>query len=185
MDMGCHGIEFARWILGKPPIKSVYCDLKLHMHASRTRGDDTSLVIIDFQGGATAYIEDSWTTLGGMDDRAELHGTGGVAYADLLRGSSIQTYSQTGYGYAVEKAGQTTGWSFTVYEEIWNYGFPQEFDHFVQCVRDGLEPRETGHDGRVVMEALLAAYASAGQGRRVDLPLGIDAERPFDLWREA
>jgi predicted dehydrogenase len=185
MDMGCHGIEFARWVLGKPPIKSVYCDLKLNVHATRTRGDDTSLVIIDFQGGATAYIEDSWTTLGGMDDRAELHGTGGVAYADLLRGSSILTYSQSGYGYAVEKAGQTTGWSFTVYEEIWNYGFPQEFQHFVQCVRDDVEPRETGQDGRVVMEALLAAYASAGQGRRVDLPLGIDAERPCDLWRRA
>jgi len=183
LDMGCHGIEFARWILGKPAIRSVYCDLKLNMHADKTSGDDTSLLVIDFEGGATAYIEEAWSKLGGMDDRAELHGTGGVAYADVLRGNSILTYSKDGYGYAVEKAGATRGWSFTIYEEIWNYGFPQEFEHFVDCVLHDKEPLETGHDGRIVMEALFAAYASAGQGRRIDLPFATDAGRPVDLWR--
>jgi predicted dehydrogenase len=182
LDMGCHGVEFARWILGKPRITHVYCDLKRHMHADKTAGDDTSLLILDFENGATAYIEESWAKLGGMDDRAEIHGTGGVAYADLLRGNSILTYSQTGYGYAVEKAGSTRGWSFTVFEEIWNYGFPQEFEHFVDCVLHDKPPRETGHDGRIVMEAILAAYASAGQGRRIELPFLSDAVRPIDLW---
>lgn len=183
LDMGCHGIEFARWILGKPRIKSVYCDLKLNMHGDKTTADDTSILILDLEGGATAYIEESWAKLGGMDDRAELHGTEGVAYADLLRGNAIETYSQSGYGYAVEKAGDTKGWSFTIYEEIWNYGFPQEFEHFVRCVREDLPPSESGDDGRIVMETVLAAYASAGQGRRIDLPFESNAARPIDLWR--
>lgn len=182
LDMGCHGIEFARWILGRPAIKSVYCDLKLNMHADKTRGDDTSIVIVDFEGGATAYIEESWAKLGGMDDTAEIHGTGGVAYADLLKGNSIHTYSRDGYGYAVEKAGDTKGWSFTIYEEAWNYGFPQELEHFVKCVKEDLQPEVTGHDGRAVMEALFAAYASAGEGRRIDLPFQTDAKTPFELW---
>ncbi len=183
LDMGCHGIEFARWILGKPRITAVYCDLKLNMHADKTRADDTSIVIVDFEGGATAYIEESWAKLGGMDDRAEVYGTQGVAYADLLQGSSIQTYSTSGYGYAVEKAGDTKGWSFTIYEEAWNYGFPQEFQHFIDCVERDLEPTETGEDGRIVMEALFAAYASAGEGRRVALPLETTARNPFELWQ--
>ena len=59
-----------------------------------------------FDGGATAYIEESWAKPGGMDDRAEVHGDGGVAYADLLHGNAIETYSKSGYGYAVEKAGE-------------------------------------------------------------------------------
>lgn len=183
LDMGCHGIEFARWILGKPRITSVYCDLKLNMHADKTRGDDTSIVIVDFEGGATAYIEESWAKLGGMDDRAEIHGTEGVAYADLLQGNSIQTYSRPGYGYAVEKAGDTKGWSFTMYDEAWNYGFPQEFQHFIDCVEHDLEPTETGEDGRIVMEALFAAYASAGEGRRIALPFETTARNPFELWQ--
>ncbi len=182
LDMGCHGIEFARWMLGKPAIKSVYADLKTSMHADKTKGDDTSIVIVDFEGGATAYIEESWAKLGGMDDRAEVHGTEGVAYADLLRGNSISAYSQDGFGYAVEKAGATKGWSFPIYEESWNYGFPQEIEHFVACVRDNLEPSENGRDGRIVMETVLAAYASAGQGRRIELPFETD-RRPQELWK--
>ncbi len=117
-----------------------------------------------------------------MDDRAEIHGSGGVAYADLLRGNSILTYSNTGYDYAVEKAGSTQGWSFTIYEEAWNYGFPQEIEHFVDCVQNDKPPLVTGEDGRAVLEALFAAYASAGSGRKVALPFATDAAKPFDLW---
>ena len=99
--------------------------------------------------------EESWTKLGGMDDRAEVHGSKGVAYADLLHGNAIETYSAGGYDYAVEKAGSTVGWSFTIYEEIWNYGFVHEMAHFVDCVKHDKPPLVTGEDARAVMEALV------------------------------
>ncbi len=79
-----------------------------------------------------------------MDDRAEVFGSEGQAYADVLYGNALRAFSKKGYGYAVEKAGATTGWSFPIYEEIWNYGFPQEMEHFVACVREGTEPTENG-----------------------------------------
>ena len=183
MDMGCHAIEFFRWLLDRPPITSVYAQMSTSVHAGKTRGDDNALVILEFAGGVTALAEESWTKLGGMDDRAEVHGSQGVAYANLLQGNSILTYSARGYDYAVEKAGSTSGWSFTIYEELWNYGFPQEFAHFVDCVRHDRPPLVTGEDGRAVLEVLLAAYASAGSGRKITLPFASDAARPIDLWR--
>jgi predicted dehydrogenase len=128
--------------------------------------------------------EESWTKLGGMDDRAELHGSGGVAFADLLHGNAIETYSRRGYGYAVEKAGGTVGWSFTIYEEAWNYGFPQEMEHFVRCVQGRDKPIVTGEDGRAVLEVIFAAYESAGAGRKVQLPFKTDARKPIDLWKK-
>jgi myo-inositol 2-dehydrogenase/D-chiro-inositol 1-dehydrogenase len=64
----------------------------------------------------------------------------------LLRGSSLTTYSDVGYGYAVEKAPDTRGWTFTMFDELWNSGFPQEMDHFARCVADDVVPRETGED---------------------------------------
>ncbi len=183
MDMGCHAIEFFRWMLGRPAITSVYAQMGTYVHGDRTRGDDNAVIILEFEGGVMAVAEESWTKLGGMDDRAEVHGSRGVAYADLLHGNAIETYSAVGYDYAVEKAGTTTGWSFTIYEEAWNYGFPQEFEHFVSCVRDGTPASVTGEDGRAVLEAIFAAYASAGSGRKVGLPFHTDAARPHDLWR--
>jgi predicted dehydrogenase len=187
MDMGCHAIEFFRWLLGGPKggkarVESVYADMGTYVHGDRTRGDDSTTLMMKMAGGATGIAEESWVKPGGMDDRAEVYGSEGVAYADLLRGNAIHTYSQRGYGYAVEKAGQTKGWSFTIYEEAWNYGFPQEMRHFVDCVRHDLPPVCTGEDGRAVLEVIFAAYASAAQGRRIDLPFATDAMRPIDLW---
>lgn len=185
MDMGCHAIEFFRWMLGRPPIKSVYAQMGTLVHNQKTQGDDNAILILEFANGVTAMAEESWTKLGGMDDRAEVHGSKGVAYADLLHGNAIETYSASGYDYAVEKAGSTVGWSFTIYEEIWNYGFVHEMAHFVDCVKNDKTPLVTGGDARAVMEVLFAAYESAGTGRKVALPFRTQAAKPFDLWRKS
>lgn len=185
MDMGCHAIEFFRWLLGRPPIRSVYAQMSTQVHRRKTRGEDNALLILEFANGAVALAEESWTKLGGMDDRAEVHGSKGVAYADLLHGNAIETYSARGYDYAVEKAGSTVGWSFTIYEEIWNYGFVHEMAHFVDCVKNDKQPQVTGEDARAVMEVLFAAYESAGTGRKVTLPFKTQAAKPIDLWQRA
>ena len=70
-----------------------------------------------------------------------------------------------------------------MYEENWNYGFPQEMAHFVECVRDDKTPLVSGEDGRATLEIILAAYASAGQGRKIELPWASDTARPIELWR--
>lgn len=182
MDMGCHAIEFFRWMLGRPKITSVYAQMGNYVHRDKTRGDDNAILVLELENGVVALAEESWTKLGGMDDRAEVHGSKGVAYADLLHGNAIETYSAVGYDYAVEKAGGTVGWSFTIYEEAWNYGFPQEMAHFVDCVLHDRQPLVTGEDGRAVLEVLFAAYASAGSGCKVALPFATDAAKPHDLW---
>jgi myo-inositol 2-dehydrogenase/D-chiro-inositol 1-dehydrogenase len=169
MDMGCHGIEWSRWMYDKPKVKSVYAHCQRVFH-QRTKGEDNSVIILEFEGGGIAVIEDSWVRHGGMDDRIELYGTAGVVYCDLLHGSSMETYSVEGYGYAVEKSGDTKGWTFTVFEEAHLYGFPHEMRHFVQCVLKNQTPRETGEDGIATLEIIYAAYESAGAGRRIEWP---------------
>ena len=183
MDMGCHGIAFCHWFLNRPAIKGVYCQMNTQVHGAKTRGEDESLCILTFENGAVGLIENSWTRLGGMDDRVEVFGSAGLTYANLHMGNALPTYSETGYGYAVEKAPSTKGWTYPVYEELWNYGFPQEMHHFARCVRGKEKPIATGEDGRIVQEVLLAGYRSARLGAQVGLPFrptGI--KRPIDLW---
>jgi predicted dehydrogenase len=184
MDLGCHGIAFCWWFLGKPKVRSAYAQLSTQVHGARTRGDDEAIAIIEFEGGAIGMVENSWTKPGGMYDAVEVYGDQGQTYADMLMGNALPTYSETGYGYAVEKASSTRGWSYPVFEEHWNYGFPQEMRHFARCVRGQETPISDGETGRVVMEVLHAAYASAGLGRKVELPFrpsGI--ARPIELWK--
>jgi len=183
MDLGCHGIAFCYWFLNRAPIRSVYCQMDTLVHGGKTRGEDNAICILEFEGGAVGVVENSWSRRGGMDDSIEVYGDGGLTYADLLMGNALPTYSEHGFGYAVEKAPSTQGWSWPVFEEIWNYGFPQEMRHFARCVRGKETPISTGQDGLVVMEALYAAYAAAGQGRKIALPFRpAGVKRPVDLW---
>jgi predicted dehydrogenase len=55
--------------------------------------------------------------------------------------------------------------------------------HFVDCVARDEPPLLTGEDGRAVLEAMYAAYLSAGSGRVVPLPLApVAVAKPIDLW---
>jgi predicted dehydrogenase len=55
--------------------------------------------------------------------------------------------------------------------------------HFVDCVANDKQPLVTGEDGRAVLEAIFAAYESAGTGKKVMLPFKSNAAKPIDLWR--
>jgi predicted dehydrogenase len=184
LDMGCHSIEYARWVFGKPAVKSVTATLGTYVHGDKTEGEDHSLCIVEYEGNKVGVAENSWAKPGGVDDRCEIYGSRGNTRADLLRGSALVTYSDVGYGYAVEKAESTRGWTFTMFEEVWNYGFPQEMRHFVRCVQGKEAPLETGEDGREVLKIILAAYQSAGERRKIAWPYDPPAaEKPIDLWK--
>ncbi len=185
LDMGCHSIEYARWVFGKPKVKSVFASMHTHVHGDKTRGEDHSLCIVEYETGQVGLAENSWAKTGGVDDRCEIYGSGGFTRADLLRGSALLTYSEAGYGYAVEKAATTKGYTFTMFEEIWNYGFPQEICHFARCVQGKETPIETGEDGREVLKIMCAAYESAGTGKRIEWPYEPrKVSKPIELWRQ-
>jgi myo-inositol 2-dehydrogenase / D-chiro-inositol 1-dehydrogenase len=183
MDMGCHGLAWFLWMLGgKPKIKSVFATMNTFLHKGRTKGEDHAITTVEFEGGVIGVAENSWAKHGGMDDHIEVYGTGGVCYADLFMGNSALTYSEKGYGYAMEKAGSTKGWTFTIFEEAFNQGYPQELQHFIRCVREGETPLVTGEDGRAVLEMMYAAYESARTGSKVNLPFTPKITRPIELW---
>jgi len=171
LDMGCHSIEYTRWVLGKPKVKSVTAFMGQYMHAGRTLGEDHSYAIIEYEDNKIAMIENSWAKGGGVDDRCEIYG--------------LKGHSEDGYGYAVEKSGETKGYTFTMFEEVWNYGFPQEMQHFINCVLGQEICMETGEDGREVLKIMHAAYQSAGEGRKIEFPYTPPkVNKPFDLWKK-
>ncbi len=180
MDMGCHSIECIRFFLGKKKVKSVQAHMGTYLHGEITREEDHAIIIMEFEDGTVGQAESSWALRGGMDSTFEIFGTDGVVYADLLKGSALRAFSKNGFPESDEPS---NGWTYHDYEWLFNNGYPQEDAHFIDCMLNGRQPDESGEDGLAVLEVILAAYHSAGIGRKVTLPFrpaGIPY--PVDLW---
>ncbi|MBI5526235.1 MAG: Gfo/Idh/MocA family oxidoreductase [Deltaproteobacteria bacterium] len=183
MDMGCHAIEFCRWFMGKPRVRSVFAHCGLYLHEKITKLDDNIVVIMEFENGAIAHVEASWALKGGMDSVAECCGTEGAICADLYRGTGIRCFSERGYSSGGQRR---QGWHTPEYDTRFEHGYVGEMAHFVECIRTGGKPTEGTEDGRAVLEIMLAAYHSAGTGKRVALPFRPEGvEYPVDLWLKA
>src|SRR5205823_9536413 len=95
-----------------------------------------------------------------LDLRNEIHGSEGSIFTDVTRGTPIAAFTTRSAGYVVEKADIDFGWTRSLPEEAFAYGYQAEMRHFVECVRNGVTPRETYEDGYVVNCILEAGYQS-------------------------
>lgn len=182
LDMACHGIELCRWLKGRLPVESVNAVVGNFRHEA-SLVEDHAVVTLRFADGAIATVQGSWAVAGGIDERLEVIGADGSVVADLARGSAMLVHSQSGVGYAAEKAASGPGWAHVAYEEAWHWGWPQQLAHFIDCIEGRAEPDVTGVDGRATLEIVHAAYESARLGSVVRLPFESTAARPIDLYR--
>jgi predicted dehydrogenase len=160
-DLGCHCIEAARYFFGKQDriTEAMAWGANL-VHGDKTKGEDNALLVLKFQSGGIGHCELSWTTRGGLDLRNEVHGSKGSIFTDVTRQTPIATFTTKSAGYVVEKADIDFGWTRPLPEEAFTYGYQAEMRHFVECVRDGREPRETYEDGYIVNCVVDAGYES-------------------------
>ena len=160
-DLGCHCIETARYFFGKEdPVVEVMAWGDTLVHRKKTRGEDNALMVLRFSNGGIGHCELSWSTLGGLELRNEIHGTEGSLFTDVTRQTPIAAFTTKPAGYLVEKADIDVGWTKPLPEEAFAYGYQAEMKHFVECAREGKTSRETYEDGFVVNRILDAGYQS-------------------------
>jgi predicted dehydrogenase len=160
-DLGCHCIAAARLFFGKQdPIVEVMAWGACLVHNDKTQGEDNALLVLKFASGGIGHCELSWTTKGGLDLRNEIHGSEGSIFTDVTRGTALTSFSTKSAGYVIEKADIDFGWTRPLPEEAFAYGYQAEMRHFVECVRNSTEPRETYEDGYIVNCILDAGYQS-------------------------
>ena len=160
-DLACHCIEAARYFFGKDDkiVEAMAWGARL-VHHDKTEGEDNALLMLKFASGGIGHCELSWTTKGGLDLRNEIHGSEGSIFTDVTRGTPIAAFTGKSAGYIIEKADIDFGWTRPLPEEAFAYGYQAEMRHFVECARNGTEPRETYEDGYVVNCILDAGYQS-------------------------
>jgi len=132
-------------------------------------GEDWGVALLEFVGGLRAVVEGNYVTVGGMDDVVEVYGSDGVIKVDMTFGSPLQVYSRKGFGYAIEKADFTHGWTRPAVDEFESLGYVGEIAEFVDCVRADRDPPPglRGEDGLAVLQVIFAIYESARSGQAV------------------
>ena len=123
-----------------------------------------------------ATISASDVVLGGMEDRLEILLSNSRLRASFARSNLFEAYAPDpevfADEYLAEKLETKAGWSYPSVDEHWLLGYPQEMRDFVEAIAYGRAPLGDGRLGRDVVEVMYAAYVSAEEGRRVDLPCG-------------
>ncbi len=139
MDMGVHAIDTARFLLGDPDPGRVRASIGTRYSQGRYRVDDDGLVLISWSTGTESLVEAGWWQphLGGLESDTEVFGTKGYARIwDPIPPSED-------------------------YEHCTQPMYTAQVAAFLDAIEDGRQPRPSGHDGRVVMQVVEAAYADA------------------------
>lgn len=164
IDLGIHDIACLVWYLDCD-VSEVFCQTKTTIPVREKFGacevEDNAVGILYFENDAHVVIEESWTAPGGHDMRFELFGTEGQIKAAPTFSNLINVYSEKGYGYAVEKASTTKGWTFPVPEESWSFGYQQEISHFIDCIIQNKKPLTDSKYAQKILQIVDSMYKSA------------------------
>ena len=166
IHMAVHPIGLVMHTMGRP-VERVYAELGNLHHEMEV--EDYAVLLMRFEGGAAGIAQSNYITKGGMQDRIEIYGTEGIAFIDMTHAGPVRLYSEAGYGYVVEKASMSRGWTSPVIDEAAQYGFHGMLRHFVDCVSEEREPTSTGAFGREVLRVVFAGYESYDRKAAVSL----------------
>lgn len=137
--------------------------------------EDFGSALITFEDGSVASVTSSDVVLGGIYNYVKLFCSQGRIECNLNPNNQCMVYgpSEDAFGdeYLAEKLSTRAGWNFASPDEHWASGYHQEIQDFAECVAYDREPLSGWTLARDVVAVIYAAYVSAEEGRRVEVPL--------------
>lgn len=161
-DMGIHALDTARFLLGDPQPASVYARIGAYYKGFDV--DDTGLIIVNWDQGATSYIESGWWQpyADGPEAATQLYGTAGFGQVFptrlLLPGSKKSDVETVDPGFPAVRDPHCPP---SMYEA--------QLAYFLDCIKTGRQPNPGGAEGLANMQVVDAAYKSAQTGQVIQL----------------
>ena len=139
--------------------------------------EDWGTILVTFTDGTKAVLAGSDVQLGGLQSTLELCLSNARLICRLSPTNLCEAYAPHDAifdgEYLLEKLESRAGRSYPAPDEQWAHGHLHMLEDCVQAVQTGRPPQSDGQLGRDVVEIIYAAYASAEEGRRIDLaPVG-------------
>jgi predicted dehydrogenase len=161
-DMGIHALDTARFLLGDPQPVSVYA--KIGTHYTDFDVDDTGVIIIEWDNGATSYIESGWWQphADGPEAATQLYGTKGF-------GQLFPTQLEIGNKKEQRIEVIESGFEFPRKEHCPQSLYDAQLAYFIECIRRKKTPIPGGLEGLTNMRVVDAAYKSSRSGKVVEI----------------
>jgi predicted dehydrogenase len=169
INQAIHTVDLAQYFAG--PAASVFGHTDRKRHAIES--EDTALALVKYRGGAAGVIEATTSVAPGFSRRVELHGERGSV---ILDGNDISVWQLSGEGeeevelarLRAQAKDASDGSSNPMNLDITAH--KQQLEDFVAALRDGRAPAIDGREGLRALAVVLAIYASAASGEKVELP---------------
>ena len=152
MDLGSHGVDLLRYILGEVREVSAFCNSVVHGYDV----EETGMIMMRFENGAQGFVDTSFAAAG-CDLVIEIYGTDGWVWVYNDDGWKIKL-SANGKSQIIDSP----------FEDLYQF----QFEHFARCVMEGEQPIVTGVDGLRTNAILAAAYESDRTGHAVSCSVG-------------
>ncbi len=159
-DMGIHAIDTARFLLGDPQPLSVYARIGTHYKPYDV--DDTGVIFIEWDNGASSYIESGWWQphMDGPEAATQLYGVNGFGQLFPTRLELPQPGTKA--VHVID-----AGFTYPRAEHCPQSMYDDQMRHFMDCVRTNRTPIPGGAEGLVNIKIVNAAYRSAESGEVV------------------
>ena len=161
-DMGIHALDTARFLLGDPKPVSVYA--KIGTYYKYFDVDDTGTIIVEWDNGATSFIESGWWQphADGPEAATQLYGTEGFGQLFPTR---LEIPNKNEKKIEVIES----GFEFPREEHCPQSLYDAQLRYFVECIEKKQTPNPGGPEGIVNMKVIDAAYESSRTGKVVDI----------------
>jgi D-apiose dehydrogenase len=158
MDMGCHLIDTARYLMGE--ILSV--SATIGRFGRENVGEDVAMLAVSFASGALGWLDFTWCA---APDRArpqwalnETAVEGSEATARVMADGSLELISPTG---TIERRPVALPPDDLVYID----GYAATQRHFIEGLLSGRDHETSAADNLKTMDVVWTAYRSADEGR--------------------
>jgi myo-inositol 2-dehydrogenase/D-chiro-inositol 1-dehydrogenase/scyllo-inositol 2-dehydrogenase (NAD+) len=122
---------------------------------------DTALVSLRFENGGLGSISSVCPCDYGYDARVEIVGDRGIMQIGELKGQALIVCTNRDQGLVTP--------IYRTWPQRFAWGYINEIEHFIECIKSGTPPKVSGEDGRWAVAGVLAATKSFLEERPVYL----------------
>lgn len=158
-DMGVHALDTVRFLLGDPQPTEVYA--KIGTYYGDYDVDDTGLLMITWDTGATSLIESGWwhPHMDGPEAATQIFGTDG--YASLFPTKLKLRIAGTAGEFIPPMPPRAEHCDQVIYT--------RQMAHFVDCIRTRQQPVPGWDEGQTIVRIVAAAYQSSQTNQVIPL----------------